>query len=427
MSTTLFIEKKCKKKQVSVVRILLRWRIQYYVYATADALKRNGQITVLLLMLLGPMLLGVLAAMGTPLFTLLSGSDFLNTLMLWGGFVAVSLIWVALQKSALMGGLANQYMQSLPIPFKQRLAVDFFVLAISNGILFIPYAIAILYSLAEPFLNMTLNIVLTILWMLTIILLQLQLLHRIGFYWVSIIASVLSPISICLLDSKIIAIASAMTCITAMYVMLKKNKKVKTYHFRFKSFGLHVKSNKSTFQNLVRIYVRQLMQKENRSQQFMLLLLALLPLYVLPQVHAKSMLQTLFWLRWKEQDLFIFVSSVSISIIVMMVTNWQMQLKTRFKPQVNFLNFQGVCVKTIYRTQDVALGIIGVIVLFPTVIVITLYVGLVNGLVLSIAVFIILMLNIRLNRSPEEMHVVAKLVIFVLSIIFIRQILDYFI
>ena len=425
MSTASTIQRQSIKKQISLIKTLVRWRMQYYVFATADALKRNSQIAILLILALGPMLMGLLAAMGKPLFVLLNGSNITDTLMLWGGFIAVSLVWVVLQKNALMGGLANQYMQSLPVPIKQRLIVDFLVLLSTNAILFIPYAIAILYSLTESISNMFLNIVLILLWMLTVVLLQLQLLHRISLFWISILCSILSPIAICLTGSKALGIVLALFCIALLYVMLHKNKKAKSYHLHYTPFWLHLKSNKSPFQNLMRIYIRQLLQNENRSQQIMLLFVMLLPLYVLPQVHVHNMLQNLFWLRWKEQGLFLFISSVWIGLIVILVASWQMQLKTRFKQQMNFLNCHGVVLNTIYRTQDTALMIMGSVALVPIMIMMMSYLGLANGLLLVICVLMMLMLNIRLYRFPENMHIVVKLIIFVGSVFFIRVILGY--
>lgn len=425
MISALSIKTKTTQKPTSLVKTMLRWRMQYYVYATADALKRNTQIAVLLVLVFGPMLIALMAAMAKPLLVLLQGSDFTTSLMLWSGFVTISLVWVALQKNALLGGLANQYLQTVPIEPKKRFLTDFAVLYSTNGILFIPYLIAIVYSLAQQNVQGYLQISLIVVWMFTVVLLQLQLLYRIRFFWLSSLASLLSPMSMCLFGSTFIAIFIAIGCIVVFYAMLQKNTKAKNDSISYMPSWLRLKREHSIQHNLIRLYLRQLLQKENRAQQMMLFVVMILPVFVLPLIEAEKILQNLLWIRWKEQGLFLFISSVLIALIVMQVSSLQMQLKTQFKAQIDFLQSHGICSDTLYKTQDRVLMLVGTLILVPVLVMIGIYLGILEALILSICVFIILISNILLYHFPEQMHVMAKLILFILSIVIIRFILGY--
>ena len=194
------------------MRKLVRWRLQYYVHVTADALRRNKQMSILLILALGPMLMGLVFMLAKPILVLLSGSSVIQRLMIWVGLVVISLVWVMMQRQALMGGLPNQYLQCLPIPPQQRLLTDFWVLFCSNTILFIPYMVALLYSVVENPQQFLGHAVLTLLWMSTVVSLQLQFLYRIRWRMAAALGSVLSPLLLCVIDSQFISLVVAFSC-----------------------------------------------------------------------------------------------------------------------------------------------------------------------------------------------------------------------
>lgn len=200
------------------------------VQVTADAMRRNTQAAALILILLGPALLALLFAMAKPLMHLLNGSSWQDAVLIWIGFVSTSLVWVILQRLALMGGLASQYLQCLPVSAGLRLMTDFCIIAYTNSILFIPYLIAVVYVFANSQMSeLVLNISLIGLWVCLIVMLQLAMLNRIRYNWIGVILSFTSPILLSLSGSKVLTILVTLIGIVIFSKILKKIKKQKNY------------------------------------------------------------------------------------------------------------------------------------------------------------------------------------------------------
>ena len=170
---------------------MIKWRLKYYVQVTADAMRRNTQAAALILILLGPALLALLFCDGKTLNASTQWQLMRDAVLIWIGFVSISLVWVILQRLALMG-IGQSVLQCLPVSAGLRLMTDFCIIAYTNSILFIPYLIAVVYVFANSQMSeLVLNISLIGLWVCLIVMLQLAMLNRIRYNWIGVILSLL--------------------------------------------------------------------------------------------------------------------------------------------------------------------------------------------------------------------------------------------
>lgn len=408
---------------LKLMRKLVRWRLQYYVQVTADALSRNKQMSILLILALGPMLIGLVFMLAKPILVLLSGSKIIQSLMIWVGLVVISLIWVIMQRQALMGGLPNQYLQCLPIPPQQRLLTDFWVLFCSNTILFIPYMVALLYSVVENLQQFLGHAVLTLLWMSTVVLLQLQFLYRIRWRMAAALGSVLSPLLLCVIDSQFISLVVAFAYMFVLYGMLKRNQQSKTLKMLWLGQRLQLKASDSIRYNLIKIYARQLRQSENHARLIMLFMGAVLPVVIIPMVDAKIILENLLWIRWQGQGLLFFVISLLMVLPISILVGFQLPLKTAYQMQLNFLISQGVSQHLIHQAQHTMLFRLGMVAILPSLITAMCFIGNLPRFLLCLTTPGMLWISIWLYRKPEDLHIVAKIVLFIVNVMVIRFIL----
>lgn len=405
------------------MRKLVRWRLQYYVHVTADALRRNKQMSILLILALGPMLMGLVFMLAKPILVLLSGSSVIQSLMIWVGLVVISLVWVMMQRQALMGGLPNQYLQCLPIPPQQRLLTDFWVLFCSNTILFIPYMVALLYSVVENPQQFLGHAVLTLLWMSTVVSLQLQFLYRIRWRMAAALGSVLSPLLLCVIDSQFISLVVAFAYMYVLYGMLKRNQQSKTLNMLWLGQRLQLKASDSIRYNLIKIYARQLRQSENHARLIMLFMGAVLPVVIIPLVDAKIILENFLWIRWQGQGLLFFVISLLMVLPISVLVGFQLPLKTAYQMQLNFLISQGMSQHLIHQAQHTMLFILGMVSILPSLITAMCFIGNLPRFLLCLTTLGMLWISIWLYRKPEDLHIVAKIVLFIVSVMVIRFIL----
>lgn len=135
---------------ISMIRCLVRWRLQYYVKVTADALSRNKQAALIIVLVFGPMLFAILLAMAKPILLLIEGHSLQHSVLIWLVLTIMSIFWVGVKKQSLMGGEANRYLQHLPIRHHIVVATDLMVILLLNSLIFLPYVVAVIYLLMEP-------------------------------------------------------------------------------------------------------------------------------------------------------------------------------------------------------------------------------------------------------------------------------------
>lgn len=406
------------------LRQMIKWRLKYYVQVTADAMRRNTQAAALILILLGPALLALLFAMAKPLMHLLNGSSWQDAVLIWIGFVSISLVWVILQRLALMGGLASQYLQCLPVSPGLRLMTDFCIIAYTNSILFIPYLIAVVYVFANSQMSeLVLNISLIGLWVCLIVMLQLAMLNRIRYNWIGVILSFTSPILLSLSGSKVLTILVTLIGIVIFSKILKKNQKAKELQLRWVLPYMALNPKAQVIHHLIRIYIRQLFESGNSSRIFILLILTVLPVFLIPLVQAGMILENFLWVRWTGQELTLFVTSVLLAGSLYVVSSMQLALKTQYQTQCYFLQCNGIALQMIERAHHKALFIMGAIALLPSLLSVGYWLGWQSAMLLLLICPVLLMLNIWIQKSPEETHVVSKLLSFVVSVVVIRVML----
>ncbi|MGV2947941.1 hypothetical protein [Acinetobacter sp. AGC35] len=124
--------------------------MQYYVRVAADALSRNKQITLIIVLMFGPMLFAILLAMAKPILLLIEEHLWQHSLPIWFVLTIMSIYWVGVQKQSLMGGEANRYLQHLPIRHHIVIATDLMVILLLNSLIFLPYVVADIYMFMEP-------------------------------------------------------------------------------------------------------------------------------------------------------------------------------------------------------------------------------------------------------------------------------------
>lgn len=410
-------------QSIQLMRKLVRWRLQYYVHVTADALRRNKQMSILLILALGPMLIGLVFMLAKPILVLLNGSHVVQSLVIWSALIAVSMIWVIVQRQALMGGVPNQYLQSLPISPQQRLFTDFGVLFCTNTILFIPYMVALLYSIVENPHQFFVHGLLTLLWMSMVVLLQLQFLYRIRGRMFAAMGSVLSLLLLSVIDLPLISVVVALIYMYLLYAMLKRNQQSKTLKMLWLGQRLQLKASDSIRYNLIKIYARQLLQAENHARLIILFIVAVLPVGIIPMVDAKIILENLLWIRWQGQGLLFFVISVLMVLPSHVLVGFQLPLKTAYQMQLNFLISQGVSQHLIHQAQHTMLFLLGMVAILPSLITAMCFIGNLPRFLLCLATLAMLWISIWLYRKPEDLHVVAKIVLFIVNVVVIRFIL----
>ena len=406
------------------LRQMIKWRLKYYVQVTADAMRRNTQAAALILILLGPALLALLFAMAKPLMHLLNGSSWQDAVLIWIGFVSISLVWVILQRLALMGGLASQYLQCLPVSAGLRLMTDFCIIAYTNSILFIPYLIAVVYVFANSQMSeLVLNISLIGLWVCLIVMLQLAMLNRIRYNWIGVILSFTSPILLSLSGSKVLTILVTLIGIGIFYKILNKNHKATELQLRWVLPYMALNPKAQVIHHLIRIYMRQLFESGNSSRIFILLILTVLPVFLIPLVQAGMILENFLWVRWTGQELTLFVMGVLLAGSLYVVSSMQLALKTQYQIQRNFLQCNGIAPQMIERAHHKALFIMGAIALLPSLLSVGYWLGWQSAILLLLICPVLLMLNIWIQKLPEDTHVVSKLLSFVTSVVVIRVML----
>lgn len=410
-------------QSIQLIRKLVRWRLQYYVYVTADALSRNKQMSILLILALGPMLMSLILMSAKPILALLNGGHVVQSLVIWNALIAVSMIWVIVQRQALMGGVPNQYLQCLPISPQQRLFTDFGVLFCTNIILFMPYMVALLYSVVENPRQLLGHAVLTLLWMSTVVLLQLQFLYRIRGRMAAAMGSVLSPLLLCVIDFPLISVVVALVYMYLLYAMLKRNQQSKTLKMLWLGQRVQLKASDSIRYNLIRIYARQLLQAENYARLIILFIVAVSPLVIIPMVDAKIILENLLWIRWQGQGLLFFVISVLMVLPISVLVGFQLPLKTAYQMQLNFLISQGVSQHLIHQAQHTMLFLLGMVAILPSLITAMCFIGNLPRFLLCMTTLAMLWISIWLYRKPEDLHVVTKMVLFIVNVMIIRFIL----
>lgn len=96
------------------------------------------------------------------------------------------------------------------------------------------------------------------------------------------------------------------------------------------------------YKNLVRIYLRQLFQPVELGKRLILTVCAILPVVIIPMVSASVIFENFLWSRWKGGEQSLFFLSFTISILVYLVAELQVELKSKFLQQHRFMQLQGI-------------------------------------------------------------------------------------
>jgi hypothetical protein len=91
------------------------------------------------------------------------------------------------------------------------------------------------------------------------------------------------------------------------------------------------------YKNLVRIYLRRLFQPAELGKRLILAVCAILPVIIIPIVSASVIFDNFLWIRWKWDEQSLFFLSFTISILVYLVAELQVELKSKFLQQYRFM------------------------------------------------------------------------------------------
>lgn len=127
---------------------------------------------------------------------------------------------------------------------------------------------------------------------------------------------------------------------------------------------------------------------------------------------------------WKGGEQSLFFLSFTIFILVYLVAELQVELKSKFLQQHRFMQLQGISQCQISQAQYMTLCGLGFFILLPSLGVVIYKVSMLHA-VLSLFVGVILLcINILINSKQEEVHAAVKLSMFVRCCIALRLILD---
>jgi len=91
------------------------------------------------------------------------------------------------------------------------------------------------------------------------------------------------------------------------------------------------------YKNLVRIYLRQLFQPAELGKRLILAVCAILPVIIIPILSTGGIFDNFLWIRWKGGGQSLFFLSFTISILVYLVVELQVELKSKFLQQHGFM------------------------------------------------------------------------------------------
>lgn len=126
---------------------LFKHRLEWYRRQMLDKLLKYKHMIVIIVALCVPTFAGLFSLIASSLLII-----FKSDIPSWQSFLALllwqslGLIWVTMQKQAIMGGAIREYISTLPLSHWRQLAIDLRLLVIANNLLWIPLIIAIFYN-----------------------------------------------------------------------------------------------------------------------------------------------------------------------------------------------------------------------------------------------------------------------------------------
>ncbi len=128
-------------------------RLRHYGRVTFGLARRRWQVVLLTLALLSPTLMPMfeqIGLLGAPVLALLVRGSHVQSSLIWLCTVAVALLWTTLQKEAVFGGSAWQYMCLHTANARLKIAVDLATLGVVDLPIFLPFGAAIITIALAP-------------------------------------------------------------------------------------------------------------------------------------------------------------------------------------------------------------------------------------------------------------------------------------
>ncbi|WUR12199.1 hypothetical protein E7V67_021220 [[Empedobacter] haloabium] len=126
---------------------LYRWRMAYFVRASATLYRRWSHVLAVALALGGLALLERPELLAGPLpHFRVAPADWALGAAAAVGWLGVVLAWASMHRDAVRGGLLAQYAASLPVAARSRLLVDLALLAAALAVFAVPFGAALLFA-----------------------------------------------------------------------------------------------------------------------------------------------------------------------------------------------------------------------------------------------------------------------------------------
>jgi hypothetical protein len=127
--------------RVNEIKMMLSWRLRWYVLATARVLQRHWQALFLTVLLLLPAMpvFAETRLLGAPVLAPLAPAHGLEWRFVWVHMLeAIGMLWVVIQRTAISGGPFAVFVKSLPVSTRRHRVVDATVVLIASTPLLLP-------------------------------------------------------------------------------------------------------------------------------------------------------------------------------------------------------------------------------------------------------------------------------------------------
>ena len=154
--------------------------------------------------------------------------------------------------------------------------------------------------------------------------------------------SFLGLVLMALTTLQFLALLSSILFIVFALRALYQNRLIKPINLSIQLNSMRLHHASTLYKNLVRIYLRQLFQPAELGKRLILAVCAILPVIIIPIVSASVIFDNFLWIRWKWDEQSLFFLSFTISILVYLVAELQVELKSKFLQQHRFMRLQGI-------------------------------------------------------------------------------------
>lgn len=400
-----------KKPKASLLKQLIRYRWAFYIQETADAVQRHKHIVLLLVIILGPVLLGVLLALAKPVMSLLHPEKMIETVQVWGAFLILIMLWSGIQRKAICGGEGYRYLTSMPIYLSARFQVELIFLGTLGGIFLVPFVIAICFIWTEnTTIHALMDCICVILWVISLLMLQMLALQKNKWRWGLYFVSFISPLSLLWFQKEIISILLSSLFIFIAYRQWSIGKVSQQIRIPL-PWVLRFKQKNSVTFNFFKMTLRKIFNHTTLIQNTLFIIVMWSALGMLAWFADQTGLWEIVYIEINALQLMNLVSSIYIALALAYIGVIKTSLVTNYARTDRFWMSQGITKRQLVIPEIITLYGIALITLLPT----WFWIIFENGFLHSTYILLFILFSVPMIRmiykNPEDVHGVVPLVL----------------